>query len=417
MAVRRNVLSLDAGERSNLLAGLKKLQSINRYNYFIRVHARATEWKSLNGTTLNAAHMGPAFLPWHRKFILDFENALRKNMNNPEFGLPYYDWTDGLGAASPVWGNDLMGGAGSPVTGPFAPASWQTVDSHIKPTAGLNRFLGGEASLPTRADVHRLMYRREYDAVPYSEFSETGMRNELEGFQPFGLHNAVHVWIGGQMSNVPVAPNDPVFFLHHCNVDRVWTQWQLVNPSASYVPTSGGAQGQNLNDRMYPWKKTRPSDLLSISDLGYSYDSYYQIGTLQIIITTGSSTFSGTDDEVQLALRSSSGTGPYWSSILDASHCDHPNPFERGQTDTFTFKNITEERPSGVPLTPAALQSFSLGKALDGSWVGRGDWTVAGVKIVADGLVLYDNQSLNQLLNNKHTYLNDGHGNALNTKP
>ena len=104
------------------------------------------------------------------------------------------------------------------------------------------------------------------------------------------------------------------------------------------------------------------------------------------------------------------------ASALDArsaSHCDHPTPFQRGQTDTFTYKDVKNKEVNGVPLTPVTLGKFTLGK--HGTSF-TGDWTVASVKIVADGLVLYDNL-VNQELNNAHQWLDDGKGNALNLAP
>ena len=41
------------------------------------------------------------------------------------------------------------------------------------------------------------------------------------------LHNRVHLWVGGNMAPM-TSPNDPVFFLHHCFVDKAWADWQEV---------------------------------------------------------------------------------------------------------------------------------------------------------------------------------------------
>ena len=67
------------------------------------------------------------------------------------------------------------------------------------------------------------------------------------------------------------SPNDPVFFLHHCFVDKMWADWRAQNPSQGYAPVSGGPAGHNLNDAMFPWT-TRPADVLDHHALGYQYD-------------------------------------------------------------------------------------------------------------------------------------------------
>ena len=46
------------------------------------------------------------------------------------------------------------------------------------------------------------------------------------------------------------SPNDPVFFLHHCNIDRLWALWQQAHPASAYQPAAGGPPGHNLNDVM-----------------------------------------------------------------------------------------------------------------------------------------------------------------------
>ena len=107
-----------------------------------------------------------------------------------------------------------------------------------------------------------------YDGPPWITNTETGLpqpsfRNRLEGWYGEGnIHNRVHLWVSG--GTPPefrdagsmfwrTSPNDPVFFLHHCNIDRLWAQWQAQNPTYGYVPNTGGPQGHNINDLMEPW--------------------------------------------------------------------------------------------------------------------------------------------------------------------
>lgn len=41
-----------------------------------------------------------------------------------------------------------------------------------------------------------------------------------------GLHNGVHAWVGGTMTDIMTSPADPLFWMHHVNVDRIYALWQ-----------------------------------------------------------------------------------------------------------------------------------------------------------------------------------------------
>jgi tyrosinase len=62
-------------------------------------------------------------------------------------------------------------------------------------------------------------------------------RIELEG-QPITptpkLHDSGHLGTGGDMSNFYSSPGDPLFFLHHANIDRIWWMWQNMLPHRLY---------------------------------------------------------------------------------------------------------------------------------------------------------------------------------------
>lgn len=59
------------------------------------------------------------------------------------------------------------------------------------------------------------------------------MRN-IAHRSPAFLHNRVHDWVGLDM--IPISsPNDRIFYLHHCNVDRIWETW-MSKKGRSYVP-------------------------------------------------------------------------------------------------------------------------------------------------------------------------------------
>jgi tyrosinase len=72
-------------------------------------------------------------------------------------------------------------------------------------------------------------------------------------------HGSAHVSFDGYISAIGTAARDPLFFLLHCNVDRLWAKWQRVNGrfdpalAASYDNNPGLPVGHKLNDTMWPW--------------------------------------------------------------------------------------------------------------------------------------------------------------------
>lgn len=223
MATRKNVIALSAAEKSAFINAVLQLKAAGRYNKYVALHSQAMD--------LMSAHMGPAFCPWHRQFILLFERDLRNAAGDPNLALPYWDWAADSAlpdpTAAPVWANDFMGGNGDPknslvAMGPFAfdpanPNSWQAVDGNGNPLGGLQRAFGADPqgnTLPAVADVSALLTAdpsvQPYDSPPWDMTNHSSFRNTLEGFNDPNrisqLHNRVHVWAGGQMAQVPLAP-------------------------------------------------------------------------------------------------------------------------------------------------------------------------------------------------------------------
>src|SRR5215216_7644990 len=245
----------------------------------------------------NAAHRGPVFLPWHRFMLLLLELQLQRVLEDDDFGLPYWDWAaDGerspdQQAASPVWGEECMGGQGNPIaSGPFAfnaadSNGWRVrVDADVNgrlraSDRGLRRAFGQSApTLPRKDQVATALNLDTYDVPPWNTAS-SGFRNQVEGWVPTntapGLHNRVHVWVGGDM--LPSSsPNDPVFYLNHCNEDRIWAAW-LQDNSPTYVPDQTEPdvlRGHRIDDAMHALLSDplTPRQMLDVEDF-YTYDN------------------------------------------------------------------------------------------------------------------------------------------------
>jgi len=299
MGCRKNVNSLTPQEKQDFVTAVKALKANGKYNQYVKMHVDAMNKAtpaSVPTTERNAAHRGPAFLPWHREFLRRFEADLQAEV--PGVTVPYWDWASDSELAdpssAPVWANDLMGGDGDSgdgdivKSGPFRydatdPNTWTIADGTGADTGnGLQRAFAQSPiapTLPTQDHVDTIQALTPYDASPWNR-SSAGYRNSNEGWptvdgnSPPNTHNRVHVWVGGSMSP-GTSPNDPVFFLHHCFVDKLWADWQAAHPAEPYVPGPGESadlDGHRLNDALFPWSTT-PADVLDHRALGYVYDT------------------------------------------------------------------------------------------------------------------------------------------------
>lgn len=331
--VRQNVFSLSAAQKANYVQAVLQLKKTTApgpdpsippgtydysvYDWYVLKHKESEEHR---------VHYSPWFLPWHRQFILDFENALRLVADNPEtLAIPYWDWAgdphNSDGKKSAIWADDFMGPdgeafdskdpppdrGGDVVKGPFRKGEWTLKfvpdGNSAPPTMNLRRGMGRIVSaLPTPGDVNDVLKLKTYDSSTYNKGSAylNSFRNALEGWTvpdgmslP-GLHNRVHAWVGGSMADMP-SPNDPVFYLHHSNVDRIWAQWQDQDPGRTYAPTDSvpdkpdsdpahknwprWAEKIGINDPMWPWTETgetvAPADVWNYKNLGYVYDTLW----------------------------------------------------------------------------------------------------------------------------------------------
>lgn len=272
---------------NNLPLGMSGIeQDISTYDLFVFWHVIAMSLPLPPG---NAAHSGPIFLPWHRMFMIRLEQEFQRVLGDPDFGLPYWDWAED-GELAPVqqwqatlWTDDWLGESRGRVrTGAmgnlrvrlaqdaFTGELVSVTPRQLERAAGLSSL---SPSLPTKDDVVGARDQTVYDQSPWSQ-SVSGHRNVLEGWVDGPqLHNRVHVWIGGDMGP-GTSPNDPVFFLNHCNVDRIWEAWMSQNGPV-YAPGAGdGPAGHRLDSAMAALlgAALTPADVLDPAQW-YAYDT------------------------------------------------------------------------------------------------------------------------------------------------
>jgi tyrosinase len=270
-------------------------RSLSWWDLFTWWHVAAMSWPTGGG---NRAHRGPVFLPWHRLFLRRLEEAIQQVSGDPNAALPYWAWNeDGeLPAAmqlnAALW--SLVGPARGEVTqGPLAQLRVRLFQNaadgrlYVGPPRPIWRDAArGVPGLPDRTDQAWTLADGLFDRPNWDEAADS-FRNKVEGFQdpredraprtgPW-MHNRVHVWVGGEMAPGS-SPNDPVFWLNHCNVDRLWEAW-MRRRGRTYVPGPGqGPPGHRANDPLFSivWDSMTPSQVLDPTESGldwYRYDS------------------------------------------------------------------------------------------------------------------------------------------------
>ncbi len=187
-------------------------------------------------------HQSWYFLPWHRGYLAAFEAMVSKAvaaLGGPaDWALPYWNYSEDLAQnpearfLPPAFRDQtLPDGSDNPL---FAP--------RVQAPGGDIGLGDGDVAL---------------DALDEDEFTpavsfETGFGGPRTGFSHFGSangqlervpHNVVHVRINGWMADPRTAAFDPIFWLHHCNIDRLWEEWRAADSSHTNPDESAWLSG------------------------------------------------------------------------------------------------------------------------------------------------------------------------------
>lgn len=172
-------------------------------------------------------------MPWHRILVNEFDKELQSI--DPSVILPYWDWASDSAnpADSAVFSNDAFGGDGDPSTGCVtngAFSNWQV--SYPRPHCLQRRFNGRNSAIQrwySPEQTAAIVFRYKDCNFINNLYLDTQFRSAFESTP----HAAVHNSIGGDMRQ-NYSPNDPLFWLHHANVDRYFHAWQMENPRSPY---------------------------------------------------------------------------------------------------------------------------------------------------------------------------------------
>jgi tyrosinase len=242
----------------------------------------ARNWYRLALThKLDCPHANWWLLPWHRGYCGWMERICREVLHKPEFVLPYWDWTKQkrvpagmftpkVGALDPTqppflqsvgefevnfgevlekfWANltaDQMSVLSLRNYDSFA-AFWDDAKSDFQPhgvargLTGKNPNLSGDAALAVDLDtIHEVLKSTSFEDFGshksnHHSMSGTGssfVGQHFEGGLEAGPHDHVHINVDGFMYGF-LSPVDPLFYMHHANIDRLWMTWTRMEEAA-----------------------------------------------------------------------------------------------------------------------------------------------------------------------------------------
>ncbi len=237
--LRKSADDLSTDEQDTFKNAITSAIADGIYSVLVRIHGDMShDMHTMPGMPAGTLR----FLPWHRLYLINFEQAMRRFQ--PTFFVPHWRWMDQT--SIPDWMIN------------FKPTG--VTDANGNPIRVRRNPGRAPRPIDRKLPTSRTIQRTVMSATDYRTFTLA-----LEGANPYGAHNLVHMWFNGTMSNVPIAPADPMFWMHHAEIDRLWWIWQQTN---SDQPELSGADAV-----LDPWPE-QVSEVLKI-DTGshpYSYD-------------------------------------------------------------------------------------------------------------------------------------------------
>jgi tyrosinase len=246
MRVRKNVYGLAAGDDTLLwygraVAAMKQLPSSNPrgWEYQAAIHGLEAEVPdNLTPYWAQCQHGSSFFLPWHRMYLLHFERIVAtqiKALGGPaDWALPYWDYS-----SEPAWralppgfrGHTLADGSPNPLF---------VAERRGAANAGARFLQDRDVDLEDA-----LTADPETDGFFGGE--QPGHSSGEFGQLEFTVHNRVHGRIGGLMGNPDFAALDPIFWLHHANIDRLWEVWLARDPGHHNLTTQFWLRGVSFD--------------------------------------------------------------------------------------------------------------------------------------------------------------------------
>ena len=214
------------------------------------------------------------FLPWHRAYLAAFEAICADVLDDPSFALPYWNWTEDR-ILPPAVVESKVGGQQN-----FLFNDTRFMKATTTLTESLNRFGVDAEMLFGRTNINTILESSTFQAFgslkPPNQ-NDTSKEWQLASGRKSALerepHDYLHGGVDGDMGDVSTSPRDPVFYLHHCNLDRLWARWNASDKQNDSDPLwHGFTFEQNFWDTSGNLIDVKVSSLFDTLALGYRYD-------------------------------------------------------------------------------------------------------------------------------------------------
>jgi len=273
---RKPVSALSATEITELQTAFNKLRALPQGDprtWYMQADIHALLCDSCNGVSMQI-HNSWNFLPWHRAYLYFYERILGSlAMNINTFRIPFWDWENNRSIPLPYL---------APTPGGLA-----LYDTSRDPAMAA----GGDLP-PTDGSMARIM-----NLMGISDFPIFGGTSTIGGSLEQDPHNVIHDDLGNptnsyeDMGVLGYAARDPIFFAHHCNIDKIWWEWNTnfpPSPSGGYAnpsdPAFLGAQWSFYDEHANVVSITAQDVLNFPANLRYTYPQGPQIPPLFDVI-------------------------------------------------------------------------------------------------------------------------------------
>lgn len=241
LRVRRSISSLPPGDPDldALRRAIPVLQGWGAWRDQIAIHAN----------TRHRHHASWRFLPWHRLQLVWFERLVARASGKADFALPYWDWDDDV--VPELFWQDVLNAPGRRAR------PGDTITDFLRP---YGQVLNGRLT-----DDFATFFGR-------ARTGSGGSASYYSGSAEWGGHNLIHTFVGGDMGDLTTSPNDPLFWLHHANIDRIWTMWRIRHGGQIFPPAwQNESLGGFVDDRGNPVAPVKAITTIDAATFGYTY--------------------------------------------------------------------------------------------------------------------------------------------------